>query len=261
MDASLMVGRGTGGAAVFILIVFILLLGARSSRAQKGDGCGHTVLGVGSGSLASLGYPLSYPSNSVCEWEISVNTGHTILVRIADLDIDTNNCQVSYLRLYNGHGPGRTEIVKFCGGKEWRDAVIQSEGHQVTVQFMSGPHNNGRGLFLSYTKSQHTDLITCLEKGEHFSEAEFSKFCPAGCLTDFGEVSGTIPHGYRDSSPLCLAGVHAGCGQQQRHPTLRKLAGQQCDICAVSNPFTFLLAFFMGKSISFDYRACKAVQY
>ncbi len=68
------------------------------------------MLGVGSGSLASLGYPLSYPSNSVCEWEISVTTGHTILVRIADLDIDTNNCQVSYLRLYNGHGPGRTEI-------------------------------------------------------------------------------------------------------------------------------------------------------
>ncbi|RXN28997.1 CUB and LCCL domain-containing 2 [Labeo rohita] len=205
-----MVGRGTGGAAVFILIVFILLLGARSSRAQKGDGCGHTVLGVGSGSLASLGYPLSYPSNSVCEWEISVTTGHTIIVRITDLDIDTSNCQVSYLRLYNGHGPGRTEIVKFCGGKEWRDTVIQSEGHQVTVQFMSGPHNNGRGLFLSYTESQHTDLITCLEKGEHFSEAEFSKFCPAGCLTDFGEVSGTIPHGYRDSSPLCLAGIHAG---------------------------------------------------
>uniref|UniRef100_A0A8C1ZJF1 Discoidin, CUB and LCCL domain containing 2 n=1 Tax=Cyprinus carpio TaxID=7962 RepID=A0A8C1ZJF1_CYPCA len=211
MDASVMVGRGTGGAAaVFILIVFILLLGARSSRSQKGDGCGHTVLGVGSGSLASLGYPLSYPSNCVCEWEISVTTGHTIIVRIADLDIDTNNCQVSYLRFYNGHGPGRMEIVKFCGGREWRDAVIQSEGHQVTVQFMSGPHNNGRGLFLSYTKSQHTDLITCLEKGKHFSEAEFSKFCPAGCLTDFGEVSGTIPHGYRDSSPLCLAGIHAG---------------------------------------------------
>ncbi|KTF95759.1 hypothetical protein cypCar_00010833 [Cyprinus carpio] len=112
MDASVMVGRGTGGAAaVFILIVFILLLGARSSRAQKGDGCGHTVLGVGSGSLASLGYPLSYPSNCVCEWEISVTTGHTIIVRIADLDIDTNNCQVSYLRFYNGHGPGRMEIV------------------------------------------------------------------------------------------------------------------------------------------------------
>ncbi|XP_056610830.1 discoidin, CUB and LCCL domain-containing protein 2 [Triplophysa dalaica] len=209
MDGSVMVGRGTRGAAVFIQIVFILLLSARSSRAQKGDGCGHTVLGVGSGSLASLGYPLSYPSNSVCEWEISVSPGQTIRVHIADLDINKNNCQVSYLRLYKGIGLGRSEIVKFCGEREWRDALV-SEGHQITVQFMSGPHSRERGLFLSYSTSQHTDLITCLEKGEHFTEAEFSKFCPAGCLTDFGEVSGTIPHGYRDSSPLCLAGIHAG---------------------------------------------------
>ncbi|TRZ01459.1 hypothetical protein DNTS_013964 [Danionella cerebrum] len=210
MDASVMVGRGTGGTVLFILIVFIVLFSARTSQAQKGDGCGHTVVGVGSGSLASLGYPQSYPSQSVCEWEISVTSGHNILVRIADLDIDTNSCQVSYLRLYNGIGPGRTEIVKFCGGGEWKDAVIESKGHQLTVQFMSGPHHSGRGLFLSYTNSQHTDLITCLEKGEHFSQAEFSKFCPAGCLTDFAEVSGTIPHGYRDSSPVCLAGIHAG---------------------------------------------------
>lgn len=36
MDGSVMVGRGTRGAAVFIQIVFILLLSARSSRAQKG---------------------------------------------------------------------------------------------------------------------------------------------------------------------------------------------------------------------------------
>lgn len=76
----------------------------------SGDGCGHTVLGVGSGSLASLGYPLSYPSNSVCEWEISVSPGQTIRVHIADLDINKNNCQVSYLRLYKGIGLGRSEI-------------------------------------------------------------------------------------------------------------------------------------------------------
>ncbi|XP_068602583.1 discoidin, CUB and LCCL domain-containing protein 2 [Brachionichthys hirsutus] len=53
-------------------------------------------------------------------------------------------------------------------------------------------------------------LITCLDKGSHFTEAEFSKYCPAGCLTSPEEVSGTIPNGYRESSPLCLAAIHAG---------------------------------------------------
>ncbi|TTM51867.1 Discoidin, CUB and LCCL domain-containing protein 2 [Bagarius yarrelli] len=168
---------------------------------KQGDGCGHTVLGAGSGSLASLGYPIFYPADSVCEWEISGSNGETLLLQVADLYINTHNCQVSYLRLFD---------VKFCHGDVSSPRKVKSSGHQVTVQFMSGPHSLGRGFFLSYTSSQQPDLISCLEKGNDFTEAEFSKFCPAGCLTEFGEVSGTIPHGYRDSSSLCLAGIHAG---------------------------------------------------
>ncbi|KAF7709270.1 discoidin, CUB and LCCL domain-containing protein 2 [Silurus meridionalis] len=210
MEAPLMLGRGAGGTASFALIVVVLLFSTRGFRAQKGDGCGHTVLGVGSGSLASLGYPFFYPANSVCEWEISGRAGHTLLLHVADLDINTHNCQVSYLRLFNGIGAGRTEIVKFCHGDVSGPKEVNSSGHQVTVQFMSGPRSLGRGFFLSYASSQQPDLISCLEKGYNFTEAEFSKFCPAGCLTNFGEVSGTIPHGYRDSSSLCLAGIHAG---------------------------------------------------
>lgn len=29
-----------------------------------------------------------------------------------------------------------------------------------------------------------------------------SKYCPAGCLLPFAEISGTIPHGYRDVSGI-----------------------------------------------------------
>uniref|UniRef100_A0A8C7LTU9 Discoidin, CUB and LCCL domain containing 2 n=1 Tax=Oncorhynchus mykiss TaxID=8022 RepID=A0A8C7LTU9_ONCMY len=129
-----------------------------------GDGCGLSVLGPCSGSLSSLGYPGTYPNHTVCEWEISVPQGRRLHFRFADLDIEENNCQVNYLRIYDGIGPHRTQI----------------------------------------------DLITCLDKGIHFTEAEFTRYCPAGCLTSVGEISGTIPHGYRDSSPVCLAAIHAG---------------------------------------------------
>uniref|UniRef100_A0A3Q1HWF3 Discoidin, CUB and LCCL domain containing 2 n=1 Tax=Anabas testudineus TaxID=64144 RepID=A0A3Q1HWF3_ANATE len=129
-----------------------------------GDGCGPSVLGPTSGTLSSLGYPGTYPNNTVCEWEISVPRGSRIHFHFAELDIEDSDCQVSYLRLHNGIGPKRSEI----------------------------------------------DLITCLDKGSDFSEAEFSKYCPAGCLTSTEEISGTIPNGYRESSPLCVAAVHAG---------------------------------------------------
>ncbi|XP_041662528.1 discoidin, CUB and LCCL domain-containing protein 2 [Cheilinus undulatus] len=209
MGRAVMVGRGPTGAGVLVLSILIILT-TEDCRAQKGDGCGPSVLGPSSGTLSSLGYPGTYPNNTVCEWEISVPHGNRIHFRFAELDIENSECQVNYLRLYNGIGPGRSEIVKYCGLGLKVNELIESTGNQVTVQFMSGTHHTGRGLYLSYSTTEHTDLITCLDKGTDFSEAEFSKYCPAGCLTSPEEISGTIPNGYRESSPLCVAAVHAG---------------------------------------------------
>lgn len=204
-----MVGRGPTGAGVLVLSILIIFT-TRSSQAQKGDGCGPSFLGPSSGTLSSLGYPGTYPNHTVCEWEISAARGERIHFHFADLDIEDNNCQVNYLRIYDGVGPLRSENVKFCGLGLKVPELIQSSSNQVTVQFMSGTHGGGRGFFLSYSTTDHPDLITCLDKGVHFTEAEFSKYCPAGCLTSSAEISGTIPHGYRDSSPVCVAAVHAG---------------------------------------------------
>ncbi|XP_030059915.1 discoidin, CUB and LCCL domain-containing protein 2 isoform X2 [Microcaecilia unicolor] len=188
----------------------LLLLLPGYSRAQKGDGCGHTVMGPESGTLTSKNYPQTYPNSTVCEWEIRVKPGERIQLRFGDFDIeDFDSCHFSYLRIYNGIGSSRTEIVKYCGLAHWEN-VIESDRNEVTVQFMSGIHTSGRGFLLSYSTTDKSDLITCLEKASRFSEPEYSKYCPAGCLMPFGEVSGTIPHGYRDSSSLCMAGVHAG---------------------------------------------------
>uniref|UniRef100_A0AAQ5X9R1 Discoidin, CUB and LCCL domain containing 2 n=1 Tax=Amphiprion ocellaris TaxID=80972 RepID=A0AAQ5X9R1_AMPOC len=175
-----------------------------------GDGCGPSVLGPSSGTLSSLGYPRTYPNNTVCEWEISVPRGKRIHFRFASLDIEDSDCQVNYLRLYNGIGPERSEIVKYCGLGLKVKELIESTGNQVTVQFMSGTHHTGHGFYLSYSTTEHADLITCLDKGSDFPQAEFSKYCPAGCLTSTEEISGTVPNGYRESSPLCVAAVHAG---------------------------------------------------
>ncbi|XP_006009003.1 discoidin, CUB and LCCL domain-containing protein 2 [Latimeria chalumnae] len=198
----------------FVWILTFLLTSGRagtSASAQKGDGCGHTVLGPESGTLASINYPQTYPNNTVCEWEIWVKPGRRIHLKFGDFDIeDSDSCHFNYLRVYNGIGPSRTEIGKYCGlGLQW-EKLIESKSNEVTVQFMSGTHISGRGFLASYSTTEESDLITCLDKGSHFSDPEFSKFCPAGCLTTFGEVSGTIPHGYRDSSLLCMAGIHAG---------------------------------------------------
>lgn len=75
-----------------------------------GDGCGPSVLGPVSGTLSSLGYPRTYPNDTVCEWEISVPRGSRIHFHFAELDIENRDCQVAYLRLYDGIGPKRSVI-------------------------------------------------------------------------------------------------------------------------------------------------------
>ncbi|TNN04384.1 hypothetical protein fugu_001413 [Takifugu bimaculatus] len=209
MGRAVMVGRGPTGAGALFLSILIILT-AEGCRAQKGDGCGPSVLGPVSGTLSSLGYPRTYPNDTVCEWEISVPRGSRIHFHFAELDIENRDCQVAYLRLYDGIGPKRSVIAKYCGLGLKVKELINSTGNQVTVQFMSGTHHSGHGFYLSYSTTEYTDLITCLDKGSDFPEAEFSKYCPAGCLTSTEEISGTIPNGYRESSPLCLAAIHAG---------------------------------------------------
>ncbi|XP_064918463.1 discoidin, CUB and LCCL domain-containing protein 2 isoform X2 [Columba livia] len=202
---------GTRQAASLLQLSLLLLLLPRGIGAQKGDGCGHTILGPESGTLASINYPQTSPNSTVCEWEIRVKPGRQIQLKFGDFDIDdSDSCHSSYLRVHNGIGPTRTEIGKYCGFGFQMDGLITSKGNEVTVQFMSGIHTSGRGFLAVYSTTDKSDLITCLDNASHFSEPEFNKYCPAGCVIPFADISGTIPHGYRDSSSLCMAGVHAG---------------------------------------------------
>ncbi|MEQ2225852.1 hypothetical protein ILYODFUR_021789, partial [Ilyodon furcidens] len=121
------------------------------------DGCGPSVLGPSSGTLSSLGYPRTSPNNAVCEWEITVPRGKRIQFRFALLDIQDSDCQVNYIRLYDGIGPERTEIVKYCSLGQNVDELVESSGNQVTVQFMSGMYRTGRGFYLSYSTTEHSD--------------------------------------------------------------------------------------------------------
>ncbi|XP_068816291.1 discoidin, CUB and LCCL domain-containing protein 2 isoform X1 [Struthio camelus] len=203
---------GTGAQkATYKFLCFLDYLLAAVHVELLRDGCGHTVLGPESGTLASINYPQTSPNSTVCEWEIRVKPGQRVQLKFGDFDIDgSDSCHSSYLRVHNGIGPTRTEIGKYCGFGFQMDGLIKSRSNEVTVQFMSGIHTSGRGFLASYSTTDKSDLITCLDIASHFSEPEFNKYCPAGCVIPFADVSGTIPHGYRDSSSLCMAGVHAG---------------------------------------------------
>ncbi|XP_048387074.1 discoidin, CUB and LCCL domain-containing protein 1 isoform X2 [Stegostoma tigrinum] len=191
--------------------VFLMELSLSSAKSTgswgQGNGCGHTLLGPDSGTLASRNYPGTYPNHTSCEWQIQVPEGKNIFVKFGDLDLQ---CTSDYLKIFKKISSSITEHGTYCGSLNSDSREIHIDSNEMSIQFKSGSHISGRGFLLSYAASSHPDLITCLDKGNHYDEPQFSKNCPAGCKAVVGEVSGDFSQGYRHTSALCKAAIHAG---------------------------------------------------
>ncbi|XP_041649156.1 discoidin, CUB and LCCL domain-containing protein 1 [Cheilinus undulatus] len=178
-------------------------------RGQEGNGCGHTVLGSESGSLASQNYPGTYPSNSWCRWRLRVPEGRMLRLLFGDFDIESSpGCRNGSLVMTDKNG--EQSLGPVCGRLSSSQKNVTLTSNEVTITFRSGSHLSGRGFLLSYATDQYPDLISCLQRGSHFSWQHFSVYCPAGCKDVTGDVWGNSEQGYRDTSVLCKAAVHAG---------------------------------------------------
>uniref|UniRef100_A0A3Q4G1C4 Si:dkey-34d22.1 n=1 Tax=Neolamprologus brichardi TaxID=32507 RepID=A0A3Q4G1C4_NEOBR len=160
----------------------------------SGNGCGHTLLAPESGTVASQNYPGTYPSNTWCKWRLRVPQGRTLRLLFGDFDVESSP----------GCSNGSVMITDKNGEHTGKNVTFNS--NEVTIMFKSGPHRSGRGFLLSYATDQQPDLISCLQRGSHFSFV----YCPAGCQKVTGDVWGNSEHGYRDTSVLCKSAVHAG---------------------------------------------------
>uniref|UniRef100_A0A8C6WHQ8 Si:dkey-34d22.1 n=1 Tax=Neogobius melanostomus TaxID=47308 RepID=A0A8C6WHQ8_9GOBI len=173
-----------------------------------GNGCGHTLLGAESGTLVSQNYPGTYPSNTFCKWRLRVPEGRTLRLLFGDFDIEGSpGCSNGSLVITDKNG--YTSLGPVCGKLTASQKNMTLSSNEVVITFMSGTHRSGRGFLLSYTTDAYPELISCLQRGSHFS-SHGSVYCPAGCKNVTGDVWGSSEQGYRDTSVLCKAAVHAG---------------------------------------------------
>uniref|UniRef100_A0A7N6FCZ9 Uncharacterized protein n=1 Tax=Anabas testudineus TaxID=64144 RepID=A0A7N6FCZ9_ANATE len=174
-----------------------------------GNGCGHTLLGTESGTLASQNYPGTYPNNILCKWRLRVPESQTLRLLFGDFDIESSpDCSNGSLVITDRNGVRLLGPV--CGKFDATQKNMTLKTNEVTVTFKSGLHRSGRGFLLSYATDQYPDLVSCLQRGSHFNSPLFSVYCPAGCKNVTGDVSGNSEQGYRDTSVLCKSAVHAG---------------------------------------------------
>ncbi|XP_029307277.1 discoidin, CUB and LCCL domain-containing protein 1 isoform X2 [Cottoperca gobio] len=176
---------------------------------QEGNGCGHSLLGTESGTLASQNYPGTYPSNTWCTWRLRVPEGRTLRLLFGDFDIESSpGCRNGSLVITDKSG--EPSLGPVCGKLDASQKNVTLKSNEVTITFKSGPHRSGRGFLLSYATEQYPELISCLQRGSHSSSLLLSVYCPAGCKNITGDVWGNSEQGYRDTSVLCKTAVHAG---------------------------------------------------
>lgn len=172
------------------------------------DGCGHIVSNEESGTITSKNYPGTYPNYTQCSVTIRVPMGKSLYVKLADLDIEAQDCESAYLKIYKGSS--QEEVASYCGNQNTASKELYLDTNEARIRFESRLHVSGRGFLINFASSDHPDLITCLARSNHYKETEYSRFCPAGCRDVEGDISGDVQEGYRDTSLLCKAAIHAG---------------------------------------------------
>ncbi|XP_077382717.1 discoidin, CUB and LCCL domain-containing protein 1 isoform X2 [Festucalex cinctus] len=198
-----------GDAVKSLLIGYCLAFSSVRVHGQEGDGCGHTLLGTESGTLTSHNYPGTYPSHSWCEWKLRVPEGRTLRLLFGDFDIESSpDCTNGSLAITDNNG--HPVLGPVCGRLNASQKNVTLASNEVTITFKSGSHRSGRGFLLSYATDLYPDIISCLQRGSHFSSPHVSVYCPAGCKNVAGDIWGGPEQGYRDTSVLCKSAVHAG---------------------------------------------------
>ncbi|KAK2864303.1 hypothetical protein Q7C36_003457 [Tachysurus vachellii] len=176
------------------------------------DGCGQSDLGPQSGLLSSKNYLDEFPNNSVCERKLRVHSSLSIVLTFEDVSIDGVDCETDYLKVLKEKDGTPFVYWQYCGEPNAHpmptSQMLYTDTSELTVSFRSSRRSSG--FQLSYSTLNRTELLTCTNKGSHFSLPHYRKFCPAGCGAAAGDVQGDVSQGYRHTSVLCKAAVHAG---------------------------------------------------
>ncbi|GFG35967.1 hypothetical protein Cfor_02931, partial [Coptotermes formosanus] len=112
------------------------------------DGCGG-ILRKPSGKFTSPGYPVGYPHNTVCEWTITVDWGHSVELTIEDLSMhNVPNCVRDSLTIYSGTDASGPQLSQMCHADKGK--VLTSSGNSIFVRFESDMAYSGKGFGASY---------------------------------------------------------------------------------------------------------------
>ncbi|KAI8034244.1 hypothetical protein M5D96_013003 [Drosophila gunungcola] len=108
------------------------------------------------GVIESPNYPLGYPINSHCEWQVEVSPHHKIVFEMQDLELELgNDCAWDYLEGYDlaeDDTEGR-RLFKLCGDLKEENTLLMSATNLAVVRFVSDDSVTRKGFRLHFHES------------------------------------------------------------------------------------------------------------
>merc|ERR1712113_611308 len=112
------------------------------------QGCGG-VLNMEEETLISPNYPMKYPANLTCEWQIRAPSGVSIELTFYYVDIEYNNrCRFDYVEIRDGQYADSPMLDKLCGS---RRPTIRSNSNIMYLKFVTD-HSIQRHGFVAFFK-------------------------------------------------------------------------------------------------------------
>ncbi|XP_077993791.1 cubilin-like [Glandiceps talaboti] len=103
-----------------------------------------------SGTFSSPNYPGQYAHSRVCEWRITVTSGHRITLTFTDFNIEqSSTCSYDYVETFNGMDDSAPSLGRLCGSTI--PFPVQSSGNQMRVKFVSDGSVAAQGFLASYS--------------------------------------------------------------------------------------------------------------
>ncbi|XP_073985355.1 cubilin-like isoform X1 [Rhodnius prolixus] len=124
------------------------------------------------GRIHSSNYPQNYGAFDDCSFLISVDSTMRIVLNFTDFDIfsiSENDCDSSYVAVYDGDSLDAPELGKFCGNRNPK--AIQSSSNQLFVRHKADGENVAKGFIAEYHQACGATITTDSSGVIDFSEA------------------------------------------------------------------------------------------
>ncbi|XP_072905240.1 inactive serine protease PAMR1-like isoform X2 [Hemitrygon akajei] len=172
-----------------------------------------------------------YPSNSHCEWMVSVNPNFAIELRFSMLSLEFDYmCQYDYVEVRDGDNVDSRVIGKFCGNE--RPPPIRTTGNMLHVLFVSDGYKSFDGFYATFEEVDVPESRRCADPGAPINGHR--RVLPgSGYLQQGYATVGTIVEFTCNSSFALSGSPQASCQRDGTWSAKQATCGKERKHCAI----------------------------